>query len=174
MEDGFLCFGAAMMVSYCAAWLVDLALIGYQAAADEEAARFKDDVAGELRRRGGVGEDECEVEMAIAKQMAILNQLGVYDAYTHTKRTTTAAPPALEKVVIAVAAGGVLLYHLARLAALVARGRREERRRAARRREQYVAEARAARLEGLKREIRGKAVDWWSAHKKAAAAADWS
>lgn len=49
-----------------------------------------------------------------------------------------------------------------------------ERRRAARRREQYVAEARAARLEGLKREIRGKAVDWWSAHKKAAAAADWS
>lgn len=75
MEDGFLCFGAAMMVSYCAAWLVDLALIGYQAAADEEAARFKDDVAGELRRRGGVGEDECEVEMAIAKQMAILNQV---------------------------------------------------------------------------------------------------
>uniref|UniRef100_A0A0D9ZJR5 Uncharacterized protein n=1 Tax=Oryza glumipatula TaxID=40148 RepID=A0A0D9ZJR5_9ORYZ len=178
MEDGFLCFGAAMMVSYCAAWLVDLALIGYRAAADEEAARFKDDVAGELRRRGGVGEDEGEVEMAIAKQMAILNQLGVYDAYTHAKRTTTAAapaaPPALEKVVIAVAAGGVLLYHLARLAALVARGHREEKRRAARRREAYVAEARAARLEGLKREIRGKAVDWWSAHKKAAAAADWS
>jgi hypothetical protein len=75
MEDGFLCFCAAMMVSYCAAWLVDLALIGYQAAADEEAARFKDDVAGELRRRGGVGEDECEVEMTIAKQMAILNQV---------------------------------------------------------------------------------------------------
>ncbi|BAS88871.1 Os04g0379201 [Oryza sativa Japonica Group] len=77
MEDGFLCFGAAMMVSYCAAWLVDLALIGSQAAADEEAARFMDDVAGELRRRGGVGEDEDEgeVEMAIAKQMAILNQV---------------------------------------------------------------------------------------------------
>lgn len=86
-----------------------------------------------------------------------------------------AAAPALEKVVIAVAAGGVLLYHLARLGALVARGHRKEKRRAARRREQYVAEARAARLEGLKREIRGKAVDWWSAHKKAAAAAaDWS
>uniref|UniRef100_A0A0E0KPL5 Uncharacterized protein n=1 Tax=Oryza punctata TaxID=4537 RepID=A0A0E0KPL5_ORYPU len=75
MEDGFLCFAAAMVVSYGAAWIVDLALIGYQAIADEEAARFKDDVARELRRRGGVGEDEGEVEMAIAKQMAILNRV---------------------------------------------------------------------------------------------------
>ncbi|KAF0892705.1 hypothetical protein E2562_017679 [Oryza meyeriana var. granulata] len=77
MEDGFLCFTAAMVVSYGAAWLVDLALIGYQAAADEEAAGFKDDVARTLRRRGGggVGEDDGEVEMSIAKQMAILDSL---------------------------------------------------------------------------------------------------
>uniref|UniRef100_A0A0D9W420 Uncharacterized protein n=1 Tax=Leersia perrieri TaxID=77586 RepID=A0A0D9W420_9ORYZ len=76
MEDGFLCFAAAMLVSYGAAWLVDLALIGYRAAADEEAARLKDDVAAALRRRRrDVGEDEAEIEMAIAKEMAILNQL---------------------------------------------------------------------------------------------------
>ncbi|EAZ30463.1 hypothetical protein OsJ_14509 [Oryza sativa Japonica Group] len=163
MEDGFLCFGAAMMVSYCAAWLVDLALIGSQAAADEEAARFMDDVAGELRRRGGSRGGRGRGRGRDGHRQADGHPqpgLGLIMA------AAPAAAPALEKVVIAVAAGGVLLYHLARLGALVARGHREEKRRAARRREQYVAEARAARLEGLKREIRGKAVDWWSAHKK--------
>ncbi|KAF0892706.1 hypothetical protein E2562_017680 [Oryza meyeriana var. granulata] len=78
-------------------------------------------------------------------------------------------PPPLEEVVIVFAAGGLVLYGLARLAALVVRGYSEEKKRAACRREQYVVEARAARVEGLKREIHGKAVSWWSAGKAAGA-----
>uniref|UniRef100_A0A0D9W419 Uncharacterized protein n=1 Tax=Leersia perrieri TaxID=77586 RepID=A0A0D9W419_9ORYZ len=85
-------------------------------------------------------------------------------------------PTPLEELVIAFGAGWLAMYGLARLAVLVVRGYGEEKRQAARRREQYAVEARAARLEGLKREIHGKAAVWWSAHKAAGAgaAADWS